>query len=83
VGGDGKNNGSSLLISVTIVTKNMNIVAFHDALSLCMQVCVRMGMGKKTHVSVMKWAINQPMPTLEHKILRIGMVASKKQGIFY
>jgi hypothetical protein len=37
--------------------------------------------GKKTHVSAMKWATNQPMPTLEHKIPRIGMVASKKLGI--
>jgi hypothetical protein len=53
---------------VTIVTKNINIVAFHHALSLCMWVGVRMGMGKKTNVSAMKWAINQPVPTLEHNI---------------
>jgi hypothetical protein len=57
-----------MLISMTIVTKNMNIVTFHHAFSLCMQVCVRMGMGKKTHVSAMKWVTNQPMPILEHKV---------------
>jgi len=68
---------------VTIVTKNMNIVAFHHALSLCMRVGVRTGMGKKTNVSAMNWATNQPMPTLEHKIPQIGMVAFKKVGIIY
>jgi hypothetical protein len=61
----------------------MNIMAFHHALSLCMHVGVRMGMGKKTKVSAMKWATNQLVPTLEHKIPQIGMVAFKKLGIFY
>jgi hypothetical protein len=53
----------------------MNIVAFHHALSLCIQVGVKIRMGKKINVSAMKWTINQPMPTLEHKIPQIGMVA--------